>query len=199
MLEDALRRNSSSKDVGRRRSSRDTTSQPVQEVHTQSQRASLEEGHEYRKGSNAPELDSPSLSAMTPTTSPSQDSRFFRFRFTSGRTTPTQSNSPDLGNQPLPNGLRSPNSALVGHLTSASLPSLLPPQSHEKELEQLRAKLEDEKLKFEKIAADKKNLESELESLSQALFEEVSPESTSVELYLTLSCDGTLSIWGIPL
>jgi predicted transcriptional regulator len=58
-------------------------------------------------------------------------------------------------------------------LTSASLPSLVPPRPANDELEELRTQLLDEKHKSEKIAREKKELESELENLSQALFEEV--------------------------
>ena len=60
------------------------------------------------------------------------------------------------------------------HLTSASLPSLVPPREWEKEVEELRKRLEAEQ-KAHKAACDAKvALEGELESLSQALFEEVS-------------------------
>ncbi|THH12690.1 hypothetical protein EW146_g7459 [Bondarzewia mesenterica] len=175
MLEDALRRNSLSSDVGWRRSSRETSHLPTQHASSQSQRPSLDEGDHGRKSLESPDVENPPPSAATPSTiSPSQDSRFFRFRFSSGRTTPTQPHSPDTVNRPLPNGTRSPSLGPTSHLTSASLPSLLPTQpSHEKELEELRAKLKDENQKYEKLVTEKKNLESELESLSQALFEEV--------------------------
>lgn len=193
MLEDALRRNSSSKDVGWRRSARDQSQPSASGRNTptqQSGRPSLDESV-LRNGSldsptlNFPSSDSgnvttPTLSTPTPTPAPppSADSRFFRFRFNSGRSTPS---SPDLANAA--NGTRPPSSSnppppgsgagAVGHLTSASLPSLLPDPAQEKELEDLRKKLLEERKKYETICGEKKNLEGELESLSQALFEEV--------------------------
>lgn len=61
----------------------------------------------------------------------------------------------------------------------------------EKELAELRKKLEEERKKYEKICGEKKNLEGELESLSQALFEEVRSVSPfpSVSLYGLLCPD----------
>lgn len=59
----------------------------------------------------------------------------------------------------------------------------------EKELAELRKKLEEERKKYEKICGEKKNLEGELESLSQALFEEVrsvSPIHSVVSFWTTL-------------
>jgi hypothetical protein len=58
-------------------------------------------------------------------------------------------------------------------LTSASLPSLVAPRPVTDELEELRGQLSVEKRKSEKITREKSELESELENLSQALFEEV--------------------------
>lgn len=117
-----------------------------------------------------------------PATAPQSDSRFFGFRFSSsGRSTPTHPASP-----PPPRTSRSQRTphTLVGHLTSASLPSLVastspppvqpaPPPTANNELEGLREQLLAEKCKSEKIAREKTELESELETLSQALFEEV--------------------------
>jgi hypothetical protein len=76
-----------------------------------------------------------------------------------------------------------------GHLTSASLPSLVaspspppplpaapapvPQPAANNELEELREQLSTEKRKSEKFAREKSELESEIENLSQALFEEV--------------------------
>lgn len=196
MLEDALRRNSSSKDVGWRRSARDQSQTPASGRNTpmqQSGRPSLDDV-DARKGSlDFPTLNSASVSesgnASTPTVQtptptpappPSADSRFFRFRFNSGRSTPTLPSSPDLANgsntgtrPPSSSNPPPPSAGTVGHLTSASLPSLLPDPVQEKELADLRKKLEEERKKYEKICGEKKNLEGELESLSQALFEEV--------------------------
>ncbi|KAA1475086.1 hypothetical protein DENSPDRAFT_407555 [Dentipellis sp. KUC8613] len=180
MLEDALRRNSSSKDVGWRRSSRETSSlthtppAPSAPAPSPVSRTSLDE--EKRS------LDSPDVENAA---SPSQDSRFFRFRFSSGRSTPTQGHSPPPQTKSILNGVRSPvvPSPGVSHLTSASLPSLLP-GANTKELDDLKVELEAERSKLEKIVGEKRSLEGELESLSQALFEEVrdliSPTSLSL-------------------
>jgi hypothetical protein len=185
MLEDALKHNSSSKDVGWRRSSRDTAhpSLPPSQMSAKSQRPSLDEGDEQEthpsSSLDSPDLDNGPPSGLPPgTLSPSQDSRFFRFRFSSsGRSTPTQPHSPPTTHKSLLNSGR-PSSASgspnLGHLTSASLPSLLPATPSSKELEDLRAELDAERQKLQKIAGEKKSLEGELESLSQALFEEVS-------------------------
>jgi len=176
MLEDALKSGSLSKDVGWRRSSRDTHSvQPVSSHMTeaslpgsQSQTTSIDE-NETQGTPDSPGSDHDSL-APSPAPTPQPDSRFFRFRFTgSGRSTPTQPpNSPPLTSRPQ----RTLHPA-SGHLTSASLPSLVPLRPANDELEELRTQLLDEKGKSEKIAREKKELEGELENLSQALFEEV--------------------------
>jgi hypothetical protein len=177
MLEDALKNTSSSlsKDVGWRRSSRDTAhlqsgSSPVvvQLPASQSHYASIDESETQGVvDSSGSDRDSP---APSPAPAPQTDSRFFRFRFTgSGRSTPTLlPNSP-----PLTSRTQHANPA-AGHLTSASLPSLIaPPPVANNELEGVREQLLVEKSKSEKLAREKTDLESELESLSQALFEEV--------------------------
>lgn len=173
MLEDALKCSSLSKDVGWRRSSRDTHSmQPVSSPVTaaslpgsQSQTMSIDENEtQGTPDSPGSDHDSP---APSPAPTPQPDSRFFRFRFTgSGRSTPTQPpNSPPRASRP--------QRTSSGHLTSASLPSLVAPRPANDELEELRTQLLDEKRNSEKITREKKELESELENLSQALFEEV--------------------------
>lgn len=173
MLEDALKSSSLSKDVGWRRSSRDTHSmQPVSSPVTaaslpgsQSQTTSIDENEtQGTPDSPGSDHDSP---APSPAPTPQPDSRFFRFRFTgSGRSTPTQPpNSPPRASRP--------QRTSSGHLTSASLPSLVAPRSANDELEELHTQLLDEKRNSEKITREKKELESELENLSQALFEEV--------------------------
>jgi len=60
------------------------------------------------------------------------------------------------------------------HLTSPSLPTLVS-SSKEKELLELQEQLERERRAHEVAIAEKAALEAELESLSQALFEEVWP------------------------
>src|SRR6266702_116010 len=182
MLEDALKSGSLSKDVGWRRSSREAgslqavpSSPPVSATmpasQSQSQRASVDESQTQQGSLESPNSDRDS---RAPSPAPTNDTRFFRFRFTgSGRSTPTQPppHSPPPPATPRP--VR-PSSITVGHLTSASLPSLVGPSSTlASELEDLRGQLLVEKRKSEKISHEKKELESELESLSQALFEEV--------------------------
>lgn len=60
----------------------------------------------------------------------------------------------------------------ASHLTSASLPSLVP--DRDEEIKSLTAELEKEKKAHTAASAAKEALEAELEALSQALFEEVS-------------------------
>jgi hypothetical protein len=185
MLEDALKSGSLSKDVGWRRSSREvgslqqavsTPSPPVSATmpasQSQPQRTSVDEGQTQQGALESPNSDRDSPAASPAPVAIQNDSRFFRFRFTgSGRSTPTQPLAHSPPSTPRP--IRSPHPT-VGHLTSASLPSLVAPsQTITNELEDVRGQLLAEKHKSEKIALEKKELESELESLSQALFEEV--------------------------
>jgi hypothetical protein len=176
MLEDALKSGSLSKDVGWRRSSRDTHSmQPVSSPMTasslpgsHSQTTSIDENDtQGTPDSPGSDHDSP---APSPAPTPQPDSRFFRFRFTgSGRSTPTQPpNSPPRASRP-----QRTSHPASGHLTSASLPSLVASRPANDEIEELRTQLLDEKRNSEKITREKKELEGELENLSQALFEEV--------------------------
>jgi hypothetical protein len=161
-----------------------TTTPSTPQSQPQHQRpASIDEG-ETEVVPDSPGSDHDSCRAPSPpATAPQSDSRFFRFRFSSsGRSTPTHP-SP---NSPPPRTSRSQRTphSVGGHLTSASLPSLVaspspppvqpaPPSVANNELEELREQLLAEKGKSEKIAREKSELESELENLSQALFEEV--------------------------
>lgn len=197
MLEDALKSGSLSKDVGWRRSSREassmqsfpspgipgatTPSTPLSQL--QHQRPTSIDENEAEGVPDSPGSDHDSCRASSPpATAPQSDSRFFRFRFSSsGRSTPTHP-SPT---SPPPRTSRSQRTAhsVASHLTSASLPSLVasspppvppaPPPVANNELEELREQFLAEKCKSEKIAREKSELESELETLSQALFEEV--------------------------
>lgn len=197
MLEDALKSGSLSKDVGWRRSSRETSStqsfpspgiaatpSTLQSQQQHQRPASIDE-RETQGVPDSPGSDRDSCRAPSPpATAPHSDSRFFGFRFSSsGRSTPTHPTSP-----PPPRTSRSQRTphSLGGHLTSASLPSLVaspspplmqpaPPSVANNELEELREQLLAEKCKSEKIVREKSELESELENLSQALFEEVRP------------------------
>lgn len=129
--------------------------------------------------------------AVVPPAPTSQESRFFRgFRFASGSgaNTPTTRASRSPTRSPsIANGASSP-------LNSPSLPSLIPEslktldtarekekelerqkekEEREKKLEELTKELEKEKAAKIKATEDKTALEAEIESLSQALFEEV--------------------------
>lgn len=162
MLEEALKHDTSgqSKDVGwRRTSGRDNDP-----------RTSLERSQslDYSQVSSDP---SPPPSASTPTSSAStstQDNRFFKFRFsTSSATTSRPATRPGT-----PGGSPNPATSVHSHhLTSPSMPLLSSARS--KELEEITAELEKERSARKSIFDQKKALEEELESLSQALFEEV--------------------------
>jgi hypothetical protein len=146
MLEEALKRDTSGrgKDLGWRRQQQFS--------------------HDMDRSSTSSEVDRQSIDPPTSSDNGgvNQDSRFFRFRFGgsgSGRNTPQVS-------QAAQNGI------LPNHLVSASLPVLVP--SREKEMEDLTSELERERKAHNDTVHEKKKLEEELESLSQALFEEVS-------------------------
>ncbi|KAH7923165.1 hypothetical protein BV22DRAFT_606119 [Leucogyrophana mollusca] len=165
MLEEALKREGpgSAKDVGWRRwSAREV--QHMERTSEEDRPKSLDYGALNEQGvpsqpSTAAVVNgtkppcppsSPSPPAPVPLTA--SEGRFFKFRFNSG------SKSPAI---PLH----------ASHLTSPSLPTLVS-SVREKELEELQEQLERER-KARKTAADEKiALEAELESLSQALFEE---------------------------
>ncbi|KAL4260991.1 GDP/GTP exchange factor Sec2 N-terminal domain-containing protein [Pleurotus pulmonarius] len=148
MLEEALRHgNGNSKDVGwRRRSGRDSSMTPEQGY-----RHSVDFPVPSSASTTESNPDFPPTSSTRPASpapSQSENSRFFKFRFTSNNATPP-----------------------INHLTSPSLPSLAT-HSHLKELEEATAELEKERVKCKKALEDKASLEAEIESLSQALFEE---------------------------
>ncbi|KIK05239.1 hypothetical protein K443DRAFT_130516 [Laccaria amethystina LaAM-08-1] len=96
------------------------------------------------------ETPSPPVSANT-------DNRFFKFRFSSSTAPPSR-----------PNSSTRPGTSSSA-LSSPSMPSL---PSHVKELEELTAELAKERAAKKTITDEKAALEAELESLSQALFEE---------------------------
>ena len=97
---------------------------------------------------------------VSPTIHPpqGQDGRFFKFRF--GNTTPGSSS-----------GFATPNGIHPSHLSSASLSSLS--SSKDDEIEKLTLELEKQRKECKTALEEKKKVEDELESLSQALFEEV--------------------------
>jgi hypothetical protein len=150
MLEDALKRDTSGrgKDLGWRRGRSN---------------GGLEED---AASSHSLDVDRSSIDVPRPSQSPAPDQntegRFFKFRF-GGRSPPPSvpvpvNTSPLNGSHPL-------------HLSSASLSSLVP--TRDKELDDLTSELERERKARQEIVDEKKKLEEELESLSQALFEEV--------------------------
>ena len=102
----------------------------------------------------------------------SQEGRFFKFKF--GNTTPSSSS-----------GVATPNGIHPSHLSSASLTSLS--LSKDQEIEKLTSELENQKKARQTALEEKKKVEDELESLSQALFEEASA-------YLGQACDALIKI-----
>lgn len=159
MLEEALKRDSSgqARDVGWRRTS-GRESEAKERASTDSR--SMDLVSEESSGSAVPSPTVP-ISAP-PAVSNAQDNRFFKFRFSgSASSSPRPSSQPGT---PALNGL--------SHLTSPSMPSL--PVLPNKELEELTTQLEKERAARKSIADEKAALEDELESLSQALFEEAS-------------------------
>lgn len=158
MLEDALKRDGgNSKDVGWRRMS--AKEQRERELAADSRRQSTD------SIGSAEVVPSPILNSPNPP--PTAEPRFFKFRF--GSSTPgTQSPRMSGSMSPIPSA-----STHASHLTSASLPSLVPVKDRDKEVEDLTLQLELEKEKHKAAQAAKEALEAELESLSQALFEEV--------------------------
>lgn len=155
MLEEALKRNNAAaRDVGWRRGN--------------TPQANIERSQsvDYVFAGDGTHSPSTPQSAGVP-----PDNKFFKFRFSSSSATPTRPSS-----RP---GTPS-NAGSVAHLTSPSMPSLTSTSHHAKELEELAAELEKEKRAKKAIADEKAALEAELESLSQALFEEV-----RVVLYLS--------------
>lgn len=147
MLEEALKRNNAAaRDVGWRRGN--------------TPQANIERSQsvDYAFGADTPHSPATPQSAGVPV-----DNRFFKFRFSTASATPTRPSS-----RP---GTPS-NAGAVPNLTSPSMPSLTSTSHHAKELEELAAELEKERRAKKAIADEKAALEAELESLSQALFEE---------------------------
>jgi len=147
MLEDALRRDAiRARNVGWGR---------------QSTVSVLDDDTRSTKSFDPERPETPSQPAnVSPTVHPpqGQEGRFFKFRF--GTTTPSSSS-----------GFATPNGVHQSHLSSASLPSLT--SSKDEEIEKLTSELEKQKKECKTALEGKKKVEDELESLSQALFEEV--------------------------
>ncbi|KAK0431422.1 hypothetical protein EV421DRAFT_1853873 [Armillaria borealis] len=154
MLEEALKQGNAN-DIGWRRSSSSDHRQKSQSIDI------VPENGVMKSVTSSPSL--PSLTGPPPPPPPpqQQDTRFFhKFRFTS-------SNNGSRASSP-----SSPNPTF----TSPSMPSLpvmaSVNASKDKELEELAASLEKERAAHKVIIGEKAALEAELESLSQALFEE---------------------------
>lgn len=163
MLEEALRRETpcSARDVGWRRwSAREVQNMqnPMEDRPKSLDYGSLNEpgrpsvpsSAAVQSVGGAETLADPALQPQTPMTS--QESRFFRFRLGSSLKSPL-----------IPSH--------ASHLTSPSLPSLIS-DTREREFQDLQTKYECERQAHQAVAAEKAALEEELESLSQALFEE---------------------------
>lgn len=171
MLEEALKRDSSgnAKDVGWRRWS-------AREVETREQRASEERNAEHSPTASSvdstigsPVIPTQAQAAASPVSPAPQDTRFFRFRFNGSGSNPARpATRPATPSGPGPSGTH--------HLTSSSMPSL--PPNINKELEDLNAELVKERAAHKAASDEKVALEAELESLSQALFEEVTSNNT---------------------
>lgn len=186
MLEEALKRDPSghARDVGWRRSSaRETDSRRASEERQSSlptptiapapaSAFGVTHGLDSAGGRNSP--------AVPPTPATAEERRFFKFRFTTG--------SSSAGARPAtPNGTAIAT-GLYHHLNSPSLPSL---PAHAKELEELNEQLQKERAAKKKVGDEKAALEAELESLSQALFEEVG-SNFSLILAMRWSCSCSL-------
>ena len=182
MLEDALKRDGAghARDVGWRRWS--AKEQKEREMAEDSRRHSMESLVSIDGLPASPRPSSPMpATAPLPATS---EGRFFKFRF--GSTSSPGAASPRLPGAASPN----PNGVFaVSHLTSASLPSLVPARDKDKELEDLAALLDHERKAHKAAQSAKESLEAELESLSQALFEEVChyPSHNTIPHQLTRS------------
>jgi hypothetical protein len=169
MLEEALKRDPSlhARDVGWRRSSaRESDSRRTSEERPSSVPPAPSSAFvdatpalDNASGTNSPAVP------PTPLSTNNEERRFFKFRFTS---------SPNPNARPAtPNGTGTGvGGGIYHHLNSPSLPSL-PPLAHAKEVEELNEQLRKERAAKKKVEDEKAALEAELESLSQALFEEV--------------------------
>lgn len=118
-----------------------------------------------------------STSSVPPSaTPPPEGSRFFRFRFGSGASSPNPNvaNTATGTSSAAPSRPQSPVARIrsdASHLMSASLPSLVSNANHREE--ELTTQLEAERKKYQDLLQEKGKLEGEIETLSQALFEEV--------------------------
>ncbi|KAH9949032.1 hypothetical protein B0H21DRAFT_165737 [Amylocystis lapponica] len=181
MLEDALKRDAagSARDIGWRRWS--AKEQKEREAEEDRRRSIDSPGFDTGFPSPAipsahpsPAIASPHPRSATIASPSAPDNRFFnKLRFGGG--TPTTQGFPASPRLPSASGRQSPSvngQFHASHLTSASLPSLVAPRDRDKELEDLAAELKREREARKVALQAKETLEAELESLSQALFEE---------------------------
>ncbi|KAJ3564620.1 hypothetical protein NP233_g8179 [Leucocoprinus birnbaumii] len=174
MLEDALKRDTtgSSRDVGwRRRSAKDTDVSVERK-----ERQSLDEwqqvpAHDTPTGSSeslpnsavsSPQIPNQSIPASASNPNSQESSRFFRFRFASTASSSRPTTRPTT---PSASAVASPQ------IPPSPVTPSIPPHVA-KELEDLNAELQKERSARKAAEQDKTNLEAEIESLSQALFEE---------------------------
>ncbi|CAE7205621.1 unnamed protein product [Rhizoctonia solani] len=215
MLEDALKHNSHTRDVGWRRSDSTASRRPPANSISYSTSSVTSSGSVDEHGTkivvHAPAPQSPPpRAATTVPTGQAGESRFFRFRFGSKTPSPTaavhQTQAKAASPPPVP----------ATHLTSASLPSLglaledVPPtppsttsatskvadpelaalekklkeqeeelrakqesiQARDKELQDLKAKLDAERKVSSELEQEKAKVTEEIETLTQSLFEE---------------------------
>lgn len=167
MLEEALRRDSSgsSKGLGWQRRS----------GHSSKERQSLEEWQHAidfsggNEGLTTASPQTPNLPgpASTASSQGQDNGRFFRFRFSSPSTSSRPASRPST-----PSVVSTSSPQIPQRDQSPNLPSPTP-HSSTKELEGLNVELEKERSARKSAEKERANLEAELESLSQALFEEV--------------------------
>jgi hypothetical protein len=188
MLEDALKQNGAGRDVGWRRLSAPQRYAGAEDATRASGDATPSASV---SGTSTPSGASPVITSATPGTSPAPS-------VASASTSPTTAaeGSRFAGFKlPFSGPPSRSNSLTRSHLTSASLPSITPVPDGDysealkraqeekdaslkvarQEVEEVRGRLEKESEKLRRALGDKRALEEELESLSQALFEEVCP------------------------
>ncbi|KAF5345781.1 hypothetical protein D9758_011889 [Tetrapyrgos nigripes] len=170
MLEEALKSGHPT-DVGWRRSKEAQTP-----TTTESRPQSVDIARTHSENGNGTAGHSPVSPAVPPFTAPNtppppqpSDTRFFKFRFNSSannsKQPPSRPQTPPMSAM----STQQPHSPKGAHTSSSSVPSL---PAHAKEIEDLTAELEKEKTARKAVLQEKAALEAELESLSQALFEE---------------------------
>ncbi|TFK65240.1 hypothetical protein BDN72DRAFT_900852 [Pluteus cervinus] len=174
MLEEALKRGDSgnSRDLGWRRWSAKEGEQREQKRSSDERPRHSEHSNSVDSVASAPPttLSTPGAPTSSPSITPPADTRFFKFRFANSASNSRQGSRPTTPSPILPQG----NAIQAGLQHGLSSPSQLSLQSEKlsKEVEELAAQLEKERLARKQAKKDKEALEAEIESLSQALFEE---------------------------